>query len=469
MNGPRLISRRRLPPRVWTALLAALLPGLLMIGAAGAQYAYSKLKLAGRDAQATLLGGAEYASETELRGTLRIIRESPYVRVQGLGHDLLLPIDQDPERAASTYNTVQLDTVRLQARTATLLNGELYLPLDTLARGLGAQYKTGSFSLPAAAIANVSSRSGKDTDRIVLDLTRDAEVSAALSGDVLKLLLRGVTTQASSYATRGAFVPKFSVSGGQGGATLRVPLGAGAGYRYFKVVRPGSVRLVIDVGPGLPRNVARLVDEPRSPLIVLDPAPALGGSDLPLEVARTTGELLSKAGWQVKLTRSAAGRLSIAEREQMARQSQVFVTLSLGRFPGTPRRGLTLYQPSGEPDALIVSALREAQSDPLAAAAVGNGGETKRLSELLLGELGTRGLKVATQALPRLYLSGEAPHAAFELELGWPQNAADLANLLTPQRTAKVSEALALSVATFLKARLSNTVGSDGASTGGGP
>ena len=453
--------------RLWAALLVTLLLPALLLGAAGAQYAYSKLSLSGREAQAIVLGGAEYASETALQGALRIIREDPYVRIQGLGHDLLLPIDQDPERAATTFNTVQLDTARLQARTATLVNGELYLPLDTLARGLGADYQTGSFSLPGPAIRSVASRAGKDADRIVLDLTRSAEVSAALSGDTLSVLLRGVTAQASSYATRGAFVPKFSVVSSAQGATIKLPLGAGAGYRFFTVVRPGSVRLVIDVGPGLPRNVSRLVDGPRSPLIVLDPAPAGGGSDLPLEVARATGELLSKAGWQVKLTRSAAGRLPIAAREQMARRSQVFVTLSLGRFPGAPRRGLTLYQPSGEQDALIVGALRDAQDSPLAAAAVGNGGETKRLSELLLGELSSRGLKAATQALPKLYLPGEAPHAAFVLELGWPQNAADLANLLTPQRTTKVSEALALSVATFLKARLSNAVGPAG--TGGNP
>jgi N-acetylmuramoyl-L-alanine amidase len=445
--------------RLSTALLAALLlPALLLIGAAGAQYAYSKLNLAGRDAQALVLGGAEYASETSLQGLVRIIREYPYVRVQGLGHDLLLPIDQDQNRAATTFNTVQLDTTRIQARTATLLNGEVYLPLDTLARGLGAQYRTGSFSLPAAALSNVASRAGKDADRIVLDLTRDAEVVPSLGGESLILLLRGVSAKASSsYGTRGAFVPKFTVASSADGAKVNVPLGAGAGYRFFKVVRPGSVRVVIDVGPGLPRNVPKLLDAPRSPLIVLDPAPAGGGSDLPLEVARATGELLSKAGWQVKLTRSAAGRLPIAEREQMARRSQVFVTLSLGRFPGAPRRGLTLYQPSGEQDALIVNALRENQDNPLAAAAVGNGGETKRLSELLLGELSARGLRAATQPVPKLYLPGEAPHAAFELELGWPQNAGDLANLLTPQRTTKVSEALALSVATFLRARLANS------------
>ncbi|AWN24552.1 cell wall hydrolase [Deinococcus irradiatisoli] len=418
--------------------------------------------LGNQETQAIVLGGAEYASQTALGSVVQVSREDPYVRVQGLGHQLLLPIDQDPERAATDFNTVQLDTVRLKARTATLVNGEVYLPLDTLARGLGAQYQTGKFSVPLPALTNVASRAGKDTDRIVLDLSRDAAYGVNITGNTLTLTLKGVNANARTYATRGAFVPKFEVKPNNGNGLVSVPLGAGAGYRLFKVVRPGSVRLVLDVGPGLPRNVPLLIDTPRAPLIVLDPAPKGGGSvDLPLEVARATGKLLSDAGWQVKLTRSAAGRLPIAEREKLARQSQVFVTLSLGRFPGASRKGITLYQPTGDQDAQILNAYRNAPaSSPLVRSAVGDGSETKRLSELLMGELGSRGLKAETQPVPRLYLPGEAPHAAFELELGWPQNAGDLANLITPQRTSKVSEALALSVATFLKARAANLTGS---------
>ncbi|WP_161882119.1 N-acetylmuramoyl-L-alanine amidase [Deinococcus alpinitundrae] len=443
-------------------LRAALLAALLLLGVAGAQYAYSKLMLGGQETQAIVLGGAEYAAQGTLSGVVQVSRQDPYVVVQGLGHELILPIDQDAERAATTFNTVQLDNTRLNARTATLVNGELYLPLDTLARGLGADYKTGAFSLPAAALTNVSSRAGKDTDRIVLDFSRDPQYAVNVVGNTLTLILKGVNANPQTYATRGAFVPSFTVTSASGNARLGLTLGSGAGYRLFKVVRPGSVRLVLDIGPGLPRNVAALTDAPRAPLIVLDPAPKGGGSlDIPLEVARATGELLSKSGWQVKLTRSAAGRLPIAEREKLARQSQVFVTLSLGRFPGANRQGITLYQPVGEQNAQVINAYRDAANvSPLISAAVGDGGETKRLSELLLGELGARGLKAGAQPVPRLYLAGQAPHAAFELELGWPQNAGDLANLITPQRTGKVADALALSVATFLKARAANLSGS---------
>lgn len=441
-----------------------LLPALfVLLGGAGAQYAFSQLKLAGNDSQAILLGGAEYTAQSALEGVpggvVTVHREDPYVRVSGLGHELLMPIDLDNGRAATDYNTVQLDTSRLKARTATLVGGTLYLPLDTLARGLGAQYHTGEFVIPPSAVTNVASRAGKDTDRVVLDLSRDVPYADKVVGNSLVVTVKGVSANSSTYATRGSFVPKFQLTGKNGNAELNLPLGAGSGYRIFKVIRPGSVRLVIDIGPGLPRSVPVLADLPRAPLIVLDPMPTAGSVDAPLEVARATAELLSKAGWQVRLTRSAAGRLSQAQREELARRSQVFISLSLGRFPGAYRQGMTLYQPVGAAQAQIVNSYREAATDPLVGAAVGSGGETKRLGELLLGELGSRGLKSSTQQVGHMYLGGEAPHAAFELELGWPQAATDQAALGTAERTGKVSQALALSVASFLKARASNLTG----------
>ena len=108
-------------------------------------------------------------------GVLSITQDSGVVRVTGLGHTLLLPLDEDQQRAATSYNTVQLDTRRVQGRTATLVNGNLYLPLDTLASGLGAQYEQGKFTLAAPKLVSVSSRAGRDTDRVVLDLSRDVD------------------------------------------------------------------------------------------------------------------------------------------------------------------------------------------------------------------------------------------------------------------------------------------------------
>lgn len=432
-----------------TALMAALL-----LSVAGAQYTFSKLTLAGNSAQALVLGGAEYASQSDLTqlggGLIQVSRNDPYVRVTGLGHTLILPIDQDNERAATDNNLVQLDNERLKARTATLVGDTLYLPLDTLARGLGAQYRTGALSIPPSAITNVSSRAGKDSDRIVLDLSRGVPYSASVSGNALTVILRGISANTRTYATRGSFAPKFQVTDKGGSAVVSVPLGAGAGYRVFQVLRPGSVRLVIDVGPGLPRSVPALSDQPRAPLIVLDPLPSGGQGDPPLQVARSAAQLLQKAGWQVKLTRSGAQAASSQQREDLARRSQVFISLSVGRFPGAQRQGVTIWQPTGGASAQIINSYRDA-TDALTQSAVDTGAQTKQLSTLLSQQLAQQGIKAATQQMPRLYPSNEAPHAAFALELGWPQAAADQGN--AAQRQSAAAQALALSVASFLKAR----------------
>ena len=240
----------------------------------------------------------------------------------------------------------------------------MYLPLDTLARGLGADYKTGDFSLPAAALTNVSSRAGKDTDRIVLDFSRDPQYAVNVVGNTLTLILKGVNANPQTYATRGAFVPSFTVTSASGDARLSLTLGSGAGYRLFKVVRPGSVRLVLDVGPGLPRNVAALTDAPRAPLIVLDPAPKGGGSAGHPAGSRArhrrTAQQIRLAGQADPQHLGPTARLPSASK--LARQSQVFVTLSLGRFPGANRQGITLYQPVGEQNAQVINAYRDAAS-----------------------------------------------------------------------------------------------------------
>lgn len=130
---------------------------LLGAGLAGAQITFNRLNLVGTQVQSIDLYGAEYASDLVLSGVMRISREEvenagTIVRVEAFGHTLLLPLDEDQQRATTDFNTVQLDTERVQARTATLVNGNLYLPLDTLARGLGATYEQGTFKITPATL-----------------------------------------------------------------------------------------------------------------------------------------------------------------------------------------------------------------------------------------------------------------------------------------------------------------------------
>ncbi|WP_425147477.1 N-acetylmuramoyl-L-alanine amidase family protein [Deinococcus sp.] len=435
---------------------AALLALLTLAGLAGAQYAYTALNLAGRSTQAIVLYGAEYASQTTLSRLMTIGEGGGVAYVSAWGHLLLLPIDEDQQRATTDFNTVQLDAARSKARTATRVNGRLFLPLDTLAQGLGASYTPGSFTVQPPQLGNVSSLAGVKSDRVVFELNRSVPLREELIGGTLKLTLVGAAAQTRNYTTKGAFVPRVQVSRGSAGATVSLPLPAGSGYQLYTVQRPGGSRVVLDLGPGIALKVPALLAQLRRPLIVLDPAglPSSGSSaDVTLEVARNAAQLLTQAGWQVRLTRDTATRAGVPARSDLARQSDVFVSLDLGRFPNAARKGVTLYEAAGDSPQQIISAYRQAQSAPLVSSAVSDAAESRRLSNLLRGELKSEGLLAAQEAQPRLLLLGEAPHAALLLELGWPQNAADQQRLADSARNTQMATALARAVATYLTAR----------------
>ncbi|BDP41885.1 hypothetical protein DAETH_18540 [Deinococcus aetherius] len=435
---------------------------LLGAGLAGAQITFNRLNLVGTQVQSIDLYGAEYASDLVLSGVMRISREEvenagTIVRVEAFGHTLLLPLDEDQQRATTDFNTVQLDTERVQARTATLVNGNLYLPLDTLARGLGATYEQGTFKITPATLQGVSSRAGADSDRLVLDLTRDVAVTDELRGTTVTVTLRGVKGEARRYTTRGAFVPTAEVARKGDDLTLSFTLPQGSGYRVYRVVRPGGARLVVDVGPGVPRTTPALLDRITRPLIVLDPARVTGlGRDVTLEVARRAAELLNEAGWQVKVTRDAATALGLNQKLALTRRSDVYLALDLGRFPGSQRSGVTVYEPTGRAGSQYINALRGGAQIPYGNLAVGGPGGTRRLSELLRGELRGGGVTAKQENVSRVLMLGEAPQAALLLELGWAGDAGDRAKLGVDERLQAMSVAVARSVATYLTARASN-------------
>lgn len=458
----------RRTPRRWAFLtrrsrssgLLSLLTGagLLWAGLAGAQYVYSQLNLAGSSAQAITLYGAEYAGTGTLSRLVQVSESDGVARIDGLGHVLLLPIDDDQQRATTDYNTVQLDALRVKAATATRQGDKLLIPLSTLARGLGAQYAPGQFSLAPAALSGVSSLAGKESDRVVLTLNRNVTVREELIGGTLRLTLVSASATTRNYTTRGAFVPRVQVTAASGGARVTLPLAPGSGYRVFTVNDAAGSRVVLDVGPGIPLDVPALLQQVRKPLIVLDPAAVPTGgpglnSDVTLEVARSAAELLSKAGWQVRLTRDTASQPEVAAREDLARQSDVFVSLDLGRFPGIERSGVTLYEFAGQAPDQIISAYRQAQSAPLVSQVVSDASSSRTLSNLLRGELKQDGLTAAQQPQSRLLMLGEAPKAALLLELGWAQSQADQQRLTDSAKTTQMATALARAVATYLSAR----------------
>jgi len=204
---------------------------LLLVGAglAGAQYAFTQFSLAGRSVQSVTLYGAEYAGTGTLSRLVAVTESDGVARVDGLGHVLLLPIDEDRQRATTAYNTVQLDALRVKAPTATRVDGKLLIPLATLARGLGATYAPGQFSLAPAVLSGVSSLAGKQSDRLVFTLNRNVTVREELVGNALRLTLVGASASTRNYTTRGAFVPRVQVTGDAGGARVTLLCRAAAG------------------------------------------------------------------------------------------------------------------------------------------------------------------------------------------------------------------------------------------------
>ena len=79
-----------------------------------------------------------------------------------------------------------------------------------------------------------------------------------------------------------------------------------------------------------------------------------------------------------------------------------------------------------------------------------------RLGELLRGELKGGGVSAQQDSISRVQSLGEAPQAALLLELGWANNAQDLATLGSAARQKVLSVAVARSVATYLTARANN-------------
>ena len=239
--------------------------------------------------------------------------------------------------------------------------------------------------------------------------------------------------------------------------TVTVPLPASDGYRLYKVVRDTGVRVVLDAGPGIPRSSPDLLTRVTRPLIVLDPARVPGvGRDVTLDVARRAAELLTKAGWRVQVTRDPGSALSLEDTLKLARQSDVFLALDLGRFPNSARSGVTVYEQTGRASAQIINDIRAGQTLPYGTLVVAGTGSSRRLGDLLRGELKGGGVTAKQESTSRVLTLGEAPQAALLLELGWANNATDLANLGVDSRLKIMADAVARSVATYLTARANN-------------
>lgn len=447
------------------ALVAALSLGGFGVwygSVASAQVAYSSLTLQGTPVQSVNLYGAEYIDVESLRSLARVVQEGPYLRVEGYGHSLVLPIDEDAYRATTDFNTIQLDTVREQGRTATYVDGTVHVPLEVVARTFGATYRAGTFSMPELRLSGVSSSVGADADRLVLDLTQDTDVFTELRGNDVHVVVRGAAGDQRRYTTTGKFISGARVIADGGDLRLRFSLPKDSGYRMYKVIRPGSVRVVVDAGPAIERTAPALLDRIARPLIVIEPVPTgqvgSAGTDFSLDVAKKTMALLNEAGWQVKLTRDSATDAGLDEKMELARQSDVYLMLDVSRIgvEGVVAPGVKVYQQLSENSSEYVANIRAGENPAYAGNAVGDLGGTRILTESLVDELGTQSIEAQQRSISKVLTLGEAPQAGALIELGSLDSADDVAALGDDAFRQRLAVGVARSVAGYLSKKVEN-------------
>lgn len=458
----RVIAARK-PWQVAVLLAALSLGGLgAWYGGASAQVAYSSLTLQGTPVQSVNLYGTEYVDVESLRSLARVVQEGPYLRIDGYGHSIVLPIDEDAYRATTDFNTIQLDTVREQGRTATYVDGAVHVPLEVVARTFGATYSSGTFAMPELRLTGVSSSVGTSADRLVLDLTQDTDVFTELRGNDVHVVVRGAAGDQRRYTTTGKFISGARVIKDGDDLRLRFSLPKDSGYRMYKVIRPGSVRVVVDAGPSIERTAPALLDRIARPLIVIEPVLTRqakdGGSDFSLDVAKKALALLNEAGWQVKLTRDGTSDASLDQKMELARQSDVYLMLDVSHIgvEGVVAPGVKVYQQLSENSSEYVANIRAGENPAYASNAVSDLGGTRILTEALVKELGTQSIKAQQRPLSKVLTLGEAPQAGLLLELGSLDSADDVAALGDDAFRQRLAVGVARSVAGYLSKKVEN-------------
>jgi N-acetylmuramoyl-L-alanine amidase len=466
-----VIRRTRASWLVW-ALLGTGLWGM------GSAQETQNLTLFGQSALSANVNGADYVREDRLNSYFRIARfDSPrwghMIQLERDGIQMVMPLEGNTSYASEVNYGVQVGTRRFMGRTATELGGSLFLPLSTLAEGYGIKYLPGSsgeFSQSPIKLSGVASavQTEAKVDRVVFELSRPANVSSRLKGNTLILDFPYVTGDSADYTIAGLYIKQAKVerasdaTGQQVGVKASLELPKGLGYRVFTLRRDGGVasRVVLDIGPKLPRGESNLTMRQYKPIIVIDAAH--GGSDvgstgfvqeknLTLEVARQVGKLLSDAGWQVKFTRVGDTNPSINNRAALARTSDLFLSFRLANFPGAAKSGITLYRPSGVSGLSLTDGLRfEDTTDARFAHVVSPLAESQKLSSGMSSALNNSGFKVWEEKATKDILLQNSPRAGLIVELGWLKNPADIKVLRDKAKLTRISEAVARSVATYL-------------------
>ncbi len=330
-----------------------------------------------------------------------------------------------------------------------------------------------------ARLEKVRAAAWEDRFRVVLDLSRPAEVDepTATSPDRILLDIDAAASAVKPPVVKDALVRAVRIEQAEGGRTrVVVELVRSAPHKVFTLpaAQGHSFRIVCDVlraaGPAP-------APPPRDWVVVLDPGhggrdPGAVNAQIGLQeeeivldvVQRVQRQLASSGGVKVVLTRDTSRGLRLGERVRRAEEAEgdIFVSIHVNGCPNQSARGAEVFflslQGATNAEAHAVAELENAADTedlpvPDEIARLPFGGDliqtathqrSSKLAELVLEALGasrlaaTRGVKQANFVVLRSY---RVP--SILVELGFISNPADARQLASAQHRQALAETIA--------------------------
>ncbi|GGJ29338.1 N-acetylmuramoyl-L-alanine amidase family protein [Deinococcus roseus] len=408
----------------------------LLMNTAFAQYTLQTLGVGKKQVQSISYYGVQFVRAELLSPYFLVSVDARTVRVKYGKNTLTLPIESNP--AAGIYQAyyIQVNDQTQTGFPAIVVNRGIFVPVQQLANALAITMSGNQLVIPRARLGNVASKTDGKYDRLVFELDQNVTIEDQSTASEIKLVVRSTWAKGTTYTSSGKHLPRVKVEVDGDDLVVRAPLPKGSGYQFFFTpLSDRSARLVLDAGPQFQVKQTALQERVLKPVIVLDAGHGgedTGGTrgviekDLALEVVRRMGQALSKAGWMVKYTRTSDTAVSLQNRAALARSSDAFVSVHLGYAPGNTQSGVVMSYPAGHEQLEYIRQLREENATSLA---VSNFEALKTFGQTVQKELSKVKVKSRLKATRDLYLLSEAPKAALMVELGYPQNAQDLAKL----------------------------------------
>jgi N-acetylmuramoyl-L-alanine amidase len=442
------------------------------------------LEVGGVKLTAGLYNGTPYAPAFEFAGALGVniqTSDDAVTVVQG-GRILQLELANSALEGATRYTrALQINGVRSAGFAAGRGNGQLLLPVRTVAEAVGATVSDQGASIvvePAQArLESVKSDKSSRSERLVLEVNRDTGFSSRLERDTLVVFLRYTSGASTDYQVDGQFIKTASVRPSGNKLEIRVPIDPASGYNIYALpaepARTGAeavpARIVVDVGPRFERQPVAL--EGRSVTVVLDPghggadegvrAGSLVEKDLTLRVAKLVGAAL-QGRVQVRYTRSDDTNVSVDERLEDSLQADAFVSLHASNLSGSSAKGVQIYYRSPDAPAVGIYAggrelLKSAsQSDKaILERFIANAAASQALADVVSARiLALSDSEAQVYSHDHAVFLNRAPKTALHIELGWFSSPEDVKRLSDPDALRRLSQAIADGIFEYLKPQI---------------